>query len=927
MKYIDDIKLNFNIEDVIGRDIPLKKQGSQYVGNCPFHDDHHASLKISPTKQNFKCFVAGCGQGGDMFDYFMKKYSVTIKEAANMITNGTTELYSGNIQHTPPPREPEVIWSDRVPPQNTLPDPKRLWHGKYGNPSLTWTYHNASGQVIGYICRFDLPEGKKDVIPYTYKNNGTESKWTWRGFDTPRPLYNLHELTSRPNDIVILVEGEKAADAAKRLFPQYVATTWPGGSEAVKNIDFSPLEGRRVYLWNDNDLAGIYCMFGGWSLNEKTGEYRRVTGICEIVNATFKRIQNSPDFPKKWDIADATWSPEEAINYLKNNRIDIPSVSELPPNQQLEPVHLTPAPSPAIVPANIEIPESEPEFKNPYFRCLGFKSNESGNSYVFFVYRTNTIVRLSAGGITTSNLLQLAPLNYWEGAYPKSTRSGSVKFEINTVADSLITMCTRAGIFNSSKIRGRGAWIDNGVPVIHCGDKLIVNGVDTTFIKHKSKFIYEAGQELGFELKTPLTKMQANELVQLLDRLNWARDINSKLLAGWIVIAPLCGALPWRSHLWLTGASGSGKSWVMINIVKRLLDQMVVNAQSSTTEAGIRQYLKADAIPVVIDEVESENKKGDDRVQSVLELMRASSTSDGGKIIKGSSFGDAALYDIKSCFAFASIGQNITQRSDASRITVLEIKKDDRPGKDEFWQQTKDIFVNLITDDYVKAFQSRSVMLMPTIISNAKTFSNAAAVELDSQRSGDQLGSLLAGAYSLYSDNIISYEDAKKWIKERDWSEERLAESTRDERKLLDKIMATETRVETAIGDKTRTVGELIIAARGDVRSKLESEMITPERANEVLRRIGIYVDSGWVYFADTSAFIAKSVPPAYSKNYHTILSRVNNAEKVDNIMFGSHVRSRATKINSVEIFGAYDVKPVSEMKMPDTYIQNEINF
>lgn len=938
---IEDIKFNYRIEEIISRFVNLKKQGPEMVGNCPFHNDEHASMKVNPVKQIFKCFA--CGESGDMIDFFTKQ-GHSMQEAKDIITNGQTAVI--NIPAFVP-GPPEPTWTNVVPDQSKLPDVANLNFKDYGKPSLHWTYHNAIGQIIGYVCRFNLPEGKKDVIPYTYNTDGKKHAWKWRGFDLPRPLYNLPEIYNRPTAIILVVEGEKACDAAKILFPQYVCVTWCGGKDNVKSADWSPLEGRNVFLWGDNDLAGVLAMFGGWEYNEKTLVYKRFKGVCEYVNANFKRIQNSPSFPKKWDVADATWTPEEAIEYLKANRIEIPAVSEFPPNELPLPpesvvpppppmveTHVTSAPSPTVPVSSIpDLPtdEDESQVKNPYFKCLGFENNDT-NLYVFFVYRTNTIVKLSAGGITISNLLQLAPLNYWEGAYPKPTaRSGSVKFEINTVADNLITISTKQGIFNPMKIRGRGAWIDNGVPVIHCGDTLIVNGVNTAFGKHRSKYIYEAGQELGLELTKPLPPAEANKLIQLLERLHWARDINARLLAGWIVIAPLCGALSWRSHMWLTGSAGSGKSEIMKLFIKRFLGHMFVDAQGETTEAGIRQYLKADALPVVFDEAESEDKKSSERMQAVLGIMRASSTSDGGKIIKGSSGGAASQFNIRSCFAFASIGANLTQRSDVSRITVLEIKPDISPDKKQHWQETLDIYYSIVNDDYVKAFQSRSIMLMPTILTNAKTFSNAAASELDNQRTGDQLGALLAGAYSLYSDNLISYEDAKKWIKERDWSEERMSESTRDEIKVLHKIMDSDIRVETSLGDKTRTVGELIIAARGDYRDPLENELITQERASQVLKRIGIVVEGKHAIFSDQSQFIKKVLyNTPYDKNYHTILSRVDNAIKVDNVMFGSHVRARATKIHTDEIFGNYIVEAVKSTlptENANSYTQEEIIF
>lgn len=903
------IKQNYNIVDVISRYVSLKRQGPEMVGNCIFHDDHHASMKISETKQIFKCFA--CDAGGDIYDFFTKQ-GYTHAEATNFITNGSViDINTPALK----PRIEKPKWTNLTPPQDSLPDVANVSFRDYGKPSAFWAYHNHNGDIIGYTCRFNLPDGKKDVIPYTYKTNGTDTRWVWMGFDKPRPLYNLHEIVSRPDDIILLVEGEKTADAGKLLFPQYVVTTWIGGADGVQSADFSPLENRKVYAWNDNDIAGIHCMFGGWNLNEKTTIYRRIIGITEIVKANFKRIANSPEFPKKWDIADAEWTQDEALNYLKSNRQDVPTVSEFPPNEIPLP-KLPPPPPITIVPSEPVSEETIVDFKNGYFRPLGFESNDQ-NLFVFFVYRTNVIVKLTAGGISVSNLLQLAPLNYWEGTYPKQTRSGSVKFEINTVADDLITKCMKLGIFNPNKIRGRGAWIDDKRAVIHVGNGLIVDGNFIDFQKFKTKYIYEAAQELGFMPTNILPKQEAYKLIQILERLNWSRDINARLLAGWIVIAPLCGALSWRSHLWLTGSSGSGKSEIMKLFVKRFLGQMFVDAQGETTEAGIRQYLKADALPVVFDEAESEDRKAMERMQAVLGIMRASSTSDGGKIIKGSSGGSASSYDIKSCFAFASIGVNLTQRSDISRISELEIKPDLSDNKKEKWQKTLDEYYKIFTDDYIQDFQTRSISLLHVILKNAKTFSGAAASELDNQRTGDQLGALLAGAYSLTSDSEISLEKAKEWIKERDWSEERLAESTRDEIKVINKIMDSELMVETNYGKLTRTIGEVILIARGDIVNQSEMLLISDELAQKTLMRIGIKVEKFSVFISDNSGYIAKVLQnTAYAKNFATILSRVNGAEKIDNVMFASGIKSRATKIDTRVIFGSYENPGLSQTEI-----------
>lgn len=908
---ISEIKQNYRIEEVIGQHINLKKQGPEMVGNCIFHSDSHASLKVNPVKQKFKCFA--CGSGGDILDFFeLQGYSKP--EAMKLIQDKSIVSITERA-----PKIQGPVWNNAIPDQNNLPNPLTLTFKDYGNPSNAWTYHDAVGNVISFVCRFDLPEGKKDVIPYSYKSNGKQSKWAWRGLDTPRLLYNLSEIVNNPNKIILVVEGEKTADAAKLLFPKYVVTTWIGGADGIKNADWTPLHGRKIFLWADNDVPGLHAMFGGWAYNEKTEKYRRVTGISEMFDASFKQIKNSPEFPKKWDVADVNWTPDEAIEYLQANKSEVPTVSEHAPNEV-----------PNRINEQIEVNEPEiisPIFKpelpaedgveamptNPYFKCLGHENN-NGTIYVFFNYRTNSVIRFTPSNFSGSTILQLAPLNFWEGNYGKDGRSGGVKYDIARITDTLISICSKMGIFDNNMIRGRGAWMDKKVPVIHCGNHLIVDGVAKRFSDHKSRFIYEAGKELGFNLVNPLKKHEAYKLVQMLDRLNWSRPLEAKLLAGWIVIAPLCGALNWRPHLWLTGASGSGKSEIIKMFVKNFMREMFVDAQSETTEAGIRQFLRADALPVVFDEAESEDKKSAERMQSVLNIMRASSTSDGGKIIKGSSGGVAAEFNIRSCFAFSSIGASIHQRSDQSRITVLEIKPDLSEDKKQKWTDTQKMYYETVTDEFIEGFQSRSVWLLPTILRNAKIFSNAASIVLNNQRTGDQLGILLAAYYSLTSESDISFENAIKWMVEQDLSEEKLANETRDEIKLINHLMGCDAEVETKYGKVRRTLGEIVIIARGDVMPDSESAIIDADLANATLKRLGMKVQGFCLVVSDNSEKIRKFLEnTSYSRNYHTILRRVESSEKIINTTFGSYIKSNATKIDTRAIFGEFENPGITE--------------
>lgn len=64
---IQEIRSKADIVQIIQNYLPLIKKGKNFVGVCPFHDDHDPSMSVSQDKQIFKCFV--CGAGGNVFNF------------------------------------------------------------------------------------------------------------------------------------------------------------------------------------------------------------------------------------------------------------------------------------------------------------------------------------------------------------------------------------------------------------------------------------------------------------------------------------------------------------------------------------------------------------------------------------------------------------------------------------------------------------------------------------------------------------------------------------------------------------------------------------------------------------------------------------------------------------------------------------------
>jgi len=79
------VKQAIDIVDLVGSHIQLRRQGRNYVGRCPWHDDTRPSLQVNPERQSFKCWV--CDIGGDVFSFVMKIEGVEFREALHMLAD------------------------------------------------------------------------------------------------------------------------------------------------------------------------------------------------------------------------------------------------------------------------------------------------------------------------------------------------------------------------------------------------------------------------------------------------------------------------------------------------------------------------------------------------------------------------------------------------------------------------------------------------------------------------------------------------------------------------------------------------------------------------------------------------------------------------------------------------------------------------
>jgi len=213
--------------------------------------------------------------------------------------------------------------------------------------SLTHIYRTSLGGTQFAVLRYEHPTRGKQIVPFTlWTCADGRMRWRQKGLSEPRPLYNLDRLAHAPVAAVVLVEGEKCADALQGIVDgagnqaALVVSTWSGGARALKKTDFAPLARRNVILWPDNDSPGREAM-------EVVGKKLRGFGC------TVKVIEVPADKPESWDCADAVltdrWGMPEILDFIRRNSRLSTATAEVP---------ATPKTVPAV-PLTVTIPNEK----------------------------------------------------------------------------------------------------------------------------------------------------------------------------------------------------------------------------------------------------------------------------------------------------------------------------------------------------------------------------------------------------------------------------------------------------------------------------------------------------------------------------------------------------------------------------------------
>lgn len=281
------------------------------------------SCKVNLRTGKWADFSAG-ESGGDLISLAAAIWRCSQLEAAKRLSHGGT-LEAAKGDGRPAPVKKQTVQKEKqftpvwpVPVENIPEDFGIIQHPKHGTASRHWVYRDLSGGVINVVYRYDTAKGK-EIVPYSFGAMDKASPaWYWKQIPDNRPLYNLQSLAQWPSDKkVVLVEGEKAADAAQSLLAQSVLT-WPGGGKAIRRVDWSPLKGRDVLLISDADEAGHDTM-------QKLSEI-----LLPIAKSVQVALMPDVEGVKGWDAADAVADGWDRARYLAAVKPYVKTVEPMP---------------------------------------------------------------------------------------------------------------------------------------------------------------------------------------------------------------------------------------------------------------------------------------------------------------------------------------------------------------------------------------------------------------------------------------------------------------------------------------------------------------------------------------------------------------------------------------------------------------------
>jgi len=759
------------------------------------------------------------GQGGDFIELVSQAKNISLKDSAELIAGQKAEIQKPKEEKKTEKSKPQIPI-----PSNVLNSIKNhvntdFYKNQYGIATQFYSY-SRQGKTEFVVVRFEK-ENFKQVLPFYYSQ---KNKWeSGRPYSNNFPIFGLDEIEKNPDLPVLIVEGEKCACVT---VPGYITVSWVGGTNSYDKTDWTPLKNRNVILWADRDTKdnlenhqqpGMKAMLG----------IKGILGHGKILN-----VYKLPEKKDGWDIADAE---KEKLNL-------------------------------------IEIINKTPEFKSEkteiqkkrieenFFRFLGY----SDDAHFFLLTKERIVIQIPRSQFTSSKILQLAPLTFWS-MYNFLTPHGNIK--VTQAQDWIQTESQKMGRFDSLKIRGTGVWRDGDTFVLNNGNELVFpNGKKVEYKDFNSKYFYVSSSiqfdDLG---ESESTNLDGIGLRVYFESQKWVSKKAGLAALGWSLIAPMAGALPWRPHIWIEGKKGTGKSYVLENLIERMLGSFVFKGSGGSTESAVRRSVRNTAQPIILDEMKITVKNDENKIYEKLNLARDASSDISAIRAVTARDGGVDLFVVRSMFCFSSDQPPQIDHAIDSRIIRAELKSVPIEELAEFTKEKKrnsKTWINSLRNP--EKYRKRMFSRIEKIISDIRFLSDYLLNITGNQRESDNWSPIIAAIWHLENDiDLQNSDEGKLYLSEwKKYLSEEKENLSPDEDSAIETILGSS--IQTEIG-KRLTVSEILTGYTHDSLERRELE----RNGIKLIEKENILI------IAKKSPMIQKMlVGTTYEKNYDAQLKR-----------------------------------------------------
>jgi ATP-dependent exoDNAse (exonuclease V) alpha subunit len=240
----------------------------------------------------------------------------------------------------------EATWKPIVPVPNEVKNPD-IANNKYLNYMMKdgskeisrHAYRDEEGNLKGYVVRLEKPpviqsdgttKTAKLTPPLSYGEDARGFKyWKWKAFfgENDKTPYGMEKLRHDHRKPILIVEGEKTADAAQKALSTYHVLSWIGGAGSVGKTNWDCLIGKDVAIWPDYD----YNRTGEEAAQKLQGTVRELNKIAGRGGAVSivmlpEHLRHGPEPMKDgWDLADPLpkgWTVDTVAGLIQKARDD-----------------------------------------------------------------------------------------------------------------------------------------------------------------------------------------------------------------------------------------------------------------------------------------------------------------------------------------------------------------------------------------------------------------------------------------------------------------------------------------------------------------------------------------------------------------------------------------------------------------------------